>query len=425
MTLSSRTITQEEHLMRALNKVITVILAGGVGSRLAPLTDPCAKPAVQFAAKYRIIDFMMSNCLYSGLHRVLVATQYKSHELIKHLSDNWPTNAMHEFYVHPVPAQRLQGDNWYLGTANAVYQNLDIIESEGDFQTVAVLSGDHVMAMDFRQMYDYHRARQSVFTVCVVPVPIAEAYRFGIVQVDADWHIIGFEEKPKENPKEIPGRPGFCLASMGNYFAELKELSQWLIKDAERPDTTHDFGKDIIPSMLDARVSLYAYNFYDNVIDGQSEHYWRDVGTIQALWEANMDLVRIKPELNIYNKHWRIRSANDNDNLPPAKFNDTIDGPGCRLKNSLVSGECIIEEASLVSSVVGFGVRVYRSVVEESVLFSEVKVRDGCFLRRVIVDRGVLIPPGTTIGIDHEVDRARGLTVDDSGIVIVPRGFRF
>ncbi len=411
--------------MNALNDVITIILAGGVGERLSPLTKFCAKPAVQFAAKYRIIDFMMSNCLYSGLHRVLVATQYKSHELIKHLADNWPTDAMHEFYVHPVPAQRLQGDNWYLGTANAVYQNLDIIETEGDFQTVAILSGDHVMAMNFRQMHDYHRTRQSVFTVCVVPVPTVEAYRFGIVQVDANWRIIGFEEKPQEDPKEIPGRPGYCLASMGNYFAELKELSQCLVQDAERPGTTHDFGKDIIPGMLAADVPLYAYNFLDNAIPGQTEHYWRDVGTIQALWEANMDLVRIKPELNIYNKYWRIRSANDNDNLPPAKFNDTVGGPGCRLKNSLVSGECIIEDSSLVSSVAGFGVRVYRSIVEESVLFSEVKVRDGCHLRRVIVDKGVLIPPGTTIGIDHEADRMRGFTVDESGIVVVPRGFKF
>lgn len=411
--------------MNAMSDVIAVILAGGVGERLHPLTKFCAKPAVQFAAKYRIIDFMMSNCLYSGLHRVLVATQYKSHELIKHLADNWPTSAMHEFYVHPVPAQRLQGDHWYLGTANAVYQNLDIIESEGDFQTVAILSGDHVLAMDFGQMYKYHRARQSVFTVCVVPIPMTEAHRFGIVQVDADWRIIGFEEKPKENPKEIPGRPGYCLASMGNYFAELKELSQWLVQDAVRPGTTHDFGKDIIPGMLAAGVPLYAYNFLDNTIPGQTEHYWRDVGTIQALWEANMDLVRIKPELNIYNKHWRIRSANDNDNLPPAKFNDTVGGPGCGLKNSLVSGECIIEDSSLVSSVVGFGVRVYRSTVEESVLFSEVKVRDGCHLRRVIVDKGVHIPAGTTIGIDHEADRARGFTVDESGIVVVPRGSVF
>lgn len=404
-----------------MRNVITIILAGGVGSRLSPLTDSCTKPAVEVAAKYRIIDFMLSNCLNSGLLHILVATQYRSHLLTKHLSDNWPSSAMHGFYNRTVPAQQIHGETWYQGTANAVYQNLSIIESEGDFQTAAILSGDHILAMDFGQMYAYHRSKQSVFTVCVMPVPVAEASRFGVLEIDDNWRIVGFTEKPVD-PKEIPGMPGQCLVSMGNYFAEMNELEEWLTRDASKPDTSHDFGKDIIPGMLEAGVPLYAYNFADNVIPGQSEHYWRDVGTIEALHAANMDLVQIKPDLNLYNKEWPIRSAQDN--LPPAKFNETVPH-GCHIRNSVVSGGCIIENSSLHLAVLGREVRVDGSTVEESVLFTGVKVKEGCHLRRVIVDTGVRIPPHTSIGIDHVADRARGLTVDDSGIVVVPRGFRF
>lgn len=404
-----------------MKSVITIILAGGVGSRLSPLTDPCTKPAVEAAAKYLIIDFMMSNCLNSGLHHILVATQYRSHELNKHLADNWPSNAMHDFFVRTVPAQQLHGETWYLGTANAVFQNLGIIESEGDFETVAILSGDHILAMDFSQMHAYHKATGSVFTVCVMPVLTAEATRFGVLEVDRNWRIVGFEEKPAQ-PKEIPGQPGYSLVSMGNYFAEFGELAQYLAKDAANVETSHDFGKDIIPGMLVAGAPLYAYNFLDNVIPGQEEHYWRDVGTLEALHAANMDLVRIKPELNLYNKLWPIRSAPDN--LPPAKFNETM-GHGCHPKNSVVSGGCIVEDSDLYQAVLGREVRVYGSTIEDSVLFRGVKVKHGCRLRRVIVDKGVRIPPGTSIGYDYAADRARGLTVDDSGIVVVPRGFQF
>lgn len=409
--------------MNAMNEVITLILAGGKGDRLGPLTKHCAKPAVEFASKYSILAFQASSAFNSKLRHWLVLTQYKSHELSKYLADNWPTNVEHEFYVHSVPAQQLQGDSWYQGTANAVYQNLDLIESEGDFRTAAILSGDHVMAMDYRQMYDYHRAKQSVFTVCVMPVPTAEASRFGVLEVDADWRIVGFEEKPAQ-PKEIPGMPGHSLVSMGNYFAELAELSQWLIKDAERPDTSHDFGKDIIPGMLAAGVRLYAYNFLRNVIPGQTEHYWRDVGTIQALHDANMDLVRIRPELNLYNNvGWPIRSAQPN--LPPAKFNK-LGGRGCELDNALASGGCIVESSVLTSSVLGYNVRVSGSTIAEAVLFSGVRIRNGCHLYRVIVDKDVEIPEGITIGVDADADRARGLYIDkDSGIVVVPRGFKF
>ena len=230
-----------------MRNVITVILAGGAGMRLKPLTDPCAKPAVEIAAKYRIIDFMLSNCLNSGMRQIMVATQYGSYELGLHLDENWASSPMLQFHVHKVSTQFLQPDVVrYEGTANAVYQNLGIIKSQGNFLTIAILNGDHVLAMNFAQMYDYHRAKQSDFTICVMPVPTAEASRFGVLEVDSDWRIVSFEEKPAV-PKEIPGQPGYSLVSMGNYFAEFDNLSQWLARDAERPGTEHDFGKDIIP----------------------------------------------------------------------------------------------------------------------------------------------------------------------------------
>jgi glucose-1-phosphate adenylyltransferase len=277
--------------------------------------------------------------------------------------------------------------------------------------------------MNFAQMQDYHQAKQSDFTISVMPVPTVEASRFGVLEVDSKWRIIGFEEKP-EQPKEIPGQRGYSLVSMGNYIAELSNLSQWLSRDADRPGTSHDFGKDIIPAMLAAGERLYAYNYLDNEIPGQSEHYWRDVGTIGALHAANMDLVQKRPDFNIYNiEGWPIRT--EQRNLPPAKFNE-INGRSCTISNALTSGGCIVEASTIRNSVLGCDVRVYESSIEDSVLFSRVRVRHGCQLRRVMVDRGVEIPPGTSIGIDHNADRARGLTVDEeSGIVVVSRGAQF
>lgn len=407
-----------------MKDVITVILAGGPGSRLFTLTEKCAKPAVEIAGGHRIIDFAMSNCLNSGLKHILVLTQYRSHELNKHLSENWPSDAMHDFHVQAVPAQQIHGEMWYQGTANAVYQNLDIIADESNAKTIAILSGDHVLAKDFGQMYKFHNWTNATFTIGAMPVSSADASRFGIIEVDADWRVIGFEEKPK-HPKEIPGRPGLSLVSMGNYFADLEELKLALEQDVKNPNTQHDFGKDIIPGMLAAGTRVYAYNYLDNDIPGQKEHYWRDVGTIHALWEANMDLTCIKPELNIYNMQWPIRSAFTQNDLPPAKFNESAYFVS-RVRSSLVSNGCIVEGASLFKVVLSRAVFVYEgSIIEESVLFTGVTVRSHCTLKRVIVDKGVEIPSGTQIGIDHAYDEARGLYVDDSGIVIVPRGFIF
>jgi glucose-1-phosphate adenylyltransferase len=323
--------------------------------------------------------------------------------------------------MQTVPPQQLIGAEWYRGTADAVYQNLPIIAGWGRFETAVLLAGDHILALDFSQMLAFHKAKQSVFTVCVMPVPTAEASRFGVLEVESDGRIISFEEKPKR-PKEIPGRPGWSVISLGNYIAALDHLTRTLEANNQKPDSTHDFGQDIIPQLLHEGAPVYAYDFLTNVILGQSEHYWRDVGTVHAFWEANMDIVSITPELNVYNDHWIIRSPYDN--LPPAKFIDT-EGLGCRVANTVVSGGCIVQDSTLTKAVLGRKVCVYGSDIEASILFSRVNVGYGCKLRRVIIDEGVSLPPATSIGYDLEADRARGLYVDESGIVVVTRSFHF
>jgi glucose-1-phosphate adenylyltransferase len=404
-----------------LKDVVTLILAGGEGRRLGPLTRNRSKPSVPFGGKYRIIDFMMSNCLNSGLTNILVLTQYRSHELNKHLRLSWPSNIMHGFSVEPVPAQQIHGEEWYRGTADAVYQNLSIIGSEGDFTTAAILSGDHILAMQLRQMYEFHKNNGSVFTVCAMSIPAQEAHRFGVIEVDADGRIIGFEEKP-EHPKEAPGKPGMSYISLGNYFAELEYLSEILEEDNGSPETDHDFGKDIIPKMIDDGMPVFAYDFLDNHVPGQVEHYWRDVGTIQAFFDANMDLAAMKPELNLYNDLWQFRTPEDN--LPPAKINSLTMKNGTCSEHWIASGGCIIEDTFLRKAVLGRKVRVYGASIEESIIFSGVKVGHRSVLHRVIVDEDVIIPPGTTIGINHKADKARGLYIDkESGIVVVPKGF--
>lgn len=409
--------------MSDLKNVITLILAGGVGTRLGPLTQDRSKPSVPFGGKYRIIDFMMSNCLNSGLKDILVLTQYRSYELSKHLRKHWPSNSMHGFSVEPLPAQQLHGEKWYRGTADAVYQNLSIIESEGSFTTAAILSGDHILAMHLEQMHAHHKRNGSAFTVCAMSVPSSEAHRFGVIEVDKNDRIVGFAEKPK-HPKEIPGRPGMSYISLGNYFAELEYLTDVLRKNAEDPKTAHDFGKDIIPKMIEGDMPVFAYDFRSNRVPGQEEHYWRDVGTVQAYWEANMDLAEMKPEFNLYNDQWPFRTPADN--LPPAKFNSLAMRDGICSKHVIASGGCIIEDAFLRKAVLGRKVCIYGASVEESVIFSGVSIGFSSKILRTIIDEEVEVPPGTEIGIDHRADEARGLYVDrDSGIVVVPRGFKF
>ncbi len=405
-----------------MKKIITFILAGGVGSRLGPLTVSRSKPAVPFGGKYRIIDFMMSNCLNSGLFKIMVLVQYRAQGLIDHLQDHWSSQPRFGYFVHTVPPQQMFGTEWYRGTADAVYQNLPIAIRRNNVDTAAILSGDHILAMDFEQMYEYHCDKHSAFTVCALSVPSERAAgQFGVIEVESGMRIVGFEEKPAM-PKEIPGKPGWCLISTGNYFANIPHLRQALEENTADPHTSHDFGKDIIPKMVREGAAVYAYDFRDNKIPGQEEHYWRDVGTIQSYFDANMDLVSITPELNVYNEEWPILTPADN--LPMAKFTETSEH-GCLARSSALSGGCIVEDSKLYKAVIGRKTRVYNSVIEESVLFSEINVGHRSYLRRVIVDRGVSIPPGTIIGIDQEADRARGLYVDESGITVVPRHFTF
>lgn len=352
----------------------------------------------------------------------MALVQYRAQGLIDHLQDHWPSAPKFGFSVHTVPPQQMFGNEWYRGTADAVYQNLPLVLRRGQFQTAAILSGDQIFAMDFSQMYSFHKEKNAVFTVCTLSLPTAEAAgRFGVIEVDEHSKVIGFEEKP-DHPKEIPGKPGRSFVSLGDYFADLSYLKQVLEENTQDPDTSHDFGRDIIPKLVRAGAPVYAYDFCDNQIPGQSEHYWRDVGTVHALWEANMDLVSITPELNVYNEAWPILTPYDN--LPPAKFTETHEH-GCLVRSSAVSGGCIIQDSNLYKAVCGRKVRIYNSSIEESVLFSEVRVGERCLLRRVIVDRGVDIPSGTSIGVNLDADHARGLYVDESGIVVVPRHFEF
>lgn len=405
-----------------MKNVYSFVLCGGRGIRLGALTDTRAKPAVPFGGKYRIVDFVMSNLFNSGFHTIGALVQYRSQFLMDYLSNNWSSVPKMGFNVYTIAPQQVFGEEWYRGTADAVYQNLDTVREHGSFDTVCIMSGDHITAINLSQMYRYHQARESVFTVCAMSVPSGEASeRFGVIEVDENSRIIGFEEKPKF-PKEIPGKPGWSYISLGNYFANFHRLSSYLGEDANDAESDHDFGKDIIPQMVSAREAVFAYDYRDNHITGQKEHYWRDVGTVSGYHEANMDLVQYEPQINLYNEEWPIWTPADN--LPGAKFVK----PHHRLGSGerfIVSGGCIVEDAYLCETILGRNVRVYGSKVCQSVICAGVRIGSGCSLSRVIIDEGVHIPPKTKIGFDAEHDKARGFFVDDSGIVIVPQGYVF
>ena len=403
-----------------MRDILTVILAGGRGSRLEPLTRDRAKPAVPFGGLYRIIDFVLSNCLNSQMRRLLLLTQYKAQSLDRHINLAWRQyfcRELGEFVDVVPPQQRLAGD-WYSGTADAVYQNIYAIERESP-EEVMILAGDHIYKMNYGPMVEYHRQQGADITIGALRVGIEQARQFGVMQVDADQRVIGFEEKP-QHPTPLPENPSLCLASMGIYVFNARFLYERLCADATQPGSNHDFGKDIIPRAIQDSV-VCAYPFLDE--NRKMDAYWRDVGTIDAYYEASMDLISIDPQLNLYDDHWPMRAYQPN--LPPPKFVFGSEGGSTRrgvAMDSMVCQGAIISGGEVARSIIGPGVRVNSySSVQDSILFDDVCVGRRSQLRGVIIDKGVQIPPETSIGFDPELDAARGFQVTDSGLVVISR----
>jgi glucose-1-phosphate adenylyltransferase len=401
-----------------VSKTLVMIMAGGKGSRLGPLTIHRSKPGVPFAGRYRIVDFVLSNFVNSGYRRIYVLTQYMASSLIKHLSRNWRLSGFGE-YIEVVPAQMRVGEFWYRGTADAVYQNLNLVR-DARAEHVAIFGGDHIYKFAIDQMEAEHRDNHADLTVAAIPVPTAEATGFGIVDVDAAGRIIGFVEKPKE-PPEMPGRPGWSLASMGNYFFRREVLEAALVDSGGK----HDFGRDVIPKLLAQGSRVYAYDFAKNRIPGEPEDtlpYWRDVGTIDSYFQSNMELRARVPALDLYNRQWRIRSAQRD--YPPARFVAAGEGErGVWVDDSMVCEGSIIASASVRDAMLGYDCFVHAGAsVVDSIVLSGCDIGRGAHLRRVLLDKNCKIEPGTIIGEDPAADRARFPFVTESGIVVMPKG---
>jgi glucose-1-phosphate adenylyltransferase len=404
---------------QGLKETLTIILAGGQGQRLYPLTRDRAKPSVPFGGSYRIIDFTLSNCLNSGLRRVYVLTQYKSLSLERHIRQGW--QLFNEFlgeFIVPIPPQQRLGGSWYLGTADAIYQNIYTLERERP-RYVLILSGDHIYKMNYAKMLADHQERGADLTVACIEVGAEEAPHFGIAVVDDEQRMRGWQEKP-ENPEPVPGTTDRFLASMGVYIFNTDSLVRRVSKDA-RKDSKHDFGQDIIPSMLEAD-RVFAYPFRDeNPGDGPA--YWRDIGRISAYYEANMDLTAPDPQFKLYDERWPIWTAPVN--VPPVKTVSAQEGGVGQARDSLVAPGSILRGSHVERSVLGYEVRLAEGcMIHDSILMGDVKVGEGADIRRAIVDKHVRIPAGVVIGQDPEEDRRR-FTVKDGGIVVVPRGQAF
>ena len=407
--------------------VLSMILAGGEGKRLFPLTAERAKPAVPFGGRYRIIDIVLSNFVNSGLTRIKVLTQYKSASLEEHIARAWRLAAMTDDYIEPMPAQQRTGGSWYKGSADAVFQCKHVIDDDNP-DIVAIFGGDHVYKMDVRQMIDTHVALDADVTIAAIPVPKAEAWDFGVLEVDAEGRVQAFHEKVKD-PPEMPGKPGMCLASMGNYIFNKQALVEEIARDALIPDdeTKHDFGRDVLPYMVKTGRAVFCYDFAENRVPGEGERergYWRDVGTVDAYWEAQMDLVAVQPQFNFYNARWPIRTGISHD--PPAKFVHREEaGRTGAATDSLVSNGCIISGGRIHRSVLSPRVRVHSyAELEECVVFEGVNIGRHVKLKRCVVDKDVALPPNLQVGIDPIADRARGFVVTERGITVVPKGAR-
>ena len=407
----------------SIDNALVMILAGGEGKRLYPLTKDRAKPAVPFGGRYRIIDFVLNNFINSGFYKIKVLTQYKSDSLNKHITRGWALSPFLNQYVDLAPAQMRTGNDWYKGTADAIYQNIVHIMDE-DPKYVCVFGGDHIYKMQVAQMLKFHVDKKADLSISGIPIPIEEASEFGIMEVDDNWKLINFVEKPQYKPKSIPGNPNMCLASMGNYIFDKDVLLDGINRDAQKEDSAHDFGKNVIPMLLKEGKNIYVYNFADNSFPGMSQTergYWRDVGSIDAYWQANMDLLAYSPELNLYSKDWPLRTFNYN--YPPAKF---VWEEGDRVgmaTNSMVSEGCIISGGGLSHCVLSPKVRINSySSVTDSILMENVEVGRYSQIRKAIIDKNVIIPPHTTIGFNKEEDLKRGFHVSEGGVTVVPKG---
>ncbi len=403
-----------------MSKVLTMVLAGGTGRRLAPLTASRAKPAVPFGGRFRIIDFVLSNCVHSGFLQVKVLTQYMSDSLTRHLQRGWVLSSIVGHYVDPVPAQQRTGGNWYLGSADAVYQNLNLVHDEHP-DHLCVLGGDQIYRMDYRQMLHVHEDSGADATVAAIPYPVETAARsYGVVAVDEEGWMVGFEEKPGQ-PTEMPDRAGRALCSIGCYLFRTDVLVDALREDAGRGDSSHDFGFDLLTS-LHRRARVRVYDISTNEVPDVSERergYWRDVGTLDSYFSASLDLVAVEPVFNLYNRRWPILSAGRAQ--PPAKFVFSDAERQGYATDSLVCDGCIVSGGRVNRSILGSDVRINSwADVEECILFDDVDVGRGARLRRAIVDKGVRIPPGAEIGYDGEADRARFHT-SPAGVVVVAK----
>ena len=399
--------------------ILTLILAGGKGERLYPLTRDRAKPSVPFGGIYRIIDFTLSNAINSGLRKIYVLIQYKSYSLQRHIREGWNifSRELGEF-IDVIPAQMRIGTDWYLGTADSVFQNIYFLNQEKP-DLVLVLSGDHIYKMDYRRMIEFHKQKNADLTISVFDVPVREAKRFGVLEVNEKQEVINFQEKP-ENPVPSPHSPGNCLISMGIYLFNTEVLVRRIIEDAKKPDSTHDFGKDVIPAMI-GKDRVFTFPFTDE--NRKETKYWKDIGTIEAYYEANMDLVSVEPVLNLYDTQWPIRTFQEQ--LPPLK---TVFSLGERIGmvlDSIIGGGCIISGGRVYRSVLSPWVRINSYAdVSESILLDRVNVGRYCKIKRTIIDKNVVVPQGTIIGYDPVEDRKR-FVVSETGIVVIPKDYQW
>ncbi|KAF0152797.1 MAG: glucose-1-phosphate adenylyltransferase [Ignavibacteria bacterium] len=403
-----------------LRKTLTMILAGGQGERLFPLTKERTKPSVPFGGKYRIIDFTLSNCLNSGLRKIFVITQYKSDSLSRHLYEAWNIfNPDLGEFIYSIPPQLKTSNNWYLGTANAVHQNLNLIEDE-NYEQLLLLSGDHIYKMDYLKMIQYHHEKNAALSIASMEVPKSIADRFGVIEIDNDYKVKSFIEKPK-NPPSIPGKQALSFVNMGIYVFNVNALKEVLHKMDKEKIPNHDFGKDVIPYMIKNNYHVQSYRFIDE--NKKAQPYWVDVGTIDSYYAASMDLINVNPHFNLYDFDWPLRTRQLQ--FPPAK---TISHEGERVGrafNSLISDGTIVSGGLVERSIVGFNVRINSySYITDSIIFDNCKINRHARIRRSIIDKNVSVPEGMEIGFDIETDKKR-FTVSETGIVIIPKDYKF